>query len=1329
MHAGSGQLQDPSVQVEVPLSSRRYIGTSSVQPTPLVSDEQDVSPAPMSATDDGMLLCPPEPAKPSKAGCGDRFVRCCCRQLAWRPLLCLCLQQFAIVALVAVLWKPLEVDTDFESFVRADGPTSRHRDGFIHAFQFSEHTYAAKPPERRLFPRTHSTGIRELHIMYQDASGGNLLTERKLLAMQRFEQYLRELPGWRKLCKDGVSFLGDAHGAEYQELWGSSCDPGDSFMNYAWAAVPSSSTSSSRKITLNGKGFQLLPIDAVIHAIKNQPEMKGGSNADPMHRFFPKSFNVPGASDNLESSLLRSHFFFHPIVGEGTMYASSLEVNEAWRDFVVSELHPALIENKDMKEAGIEVFFKGSFITEHDIFNTLWGDCYLAAGGMTVVLACLFLHSRSSLVSVIGLLLIFESIPVSYVLFVTLSGLDKISIVNCVALFVIIGVGSDIVFVFTDTWKQSNTIVPEIGSADPKTRLYERLIWTYKSAGKSCAATTLSTACSFLANLASALQPLREFGLFMGLCVIWTYLLVAAISPVLLLKSETSEACGCCSKSARSIVASENMESSDSPVRMDDVQLPITRDYCCTVLSLDSARLFRDMIGEFIQRCRKRLVFFFCCISVIFLVASILMIKVDDGMPEIFPEGHNQHGVKDVDKQFTIALSSYPAFVYDLDMCDFTQVENKKDPEAEICEDKDVQCPAWTSMGECYDNEAFMARLCMRSCHQVDKPIFQSKGVHCKECLFDWCSVPEVPKKPVVGSQGNSCECFSKTKDPLSIQSADSVYGGNVTLRIAGLTQTDFELAWQAFENHVLQSVMPLNSVNQSVVRKPGLVNRPTFVQEHWRSGKTAMQTAFDVDYIVSAALVQDNNANPQFDSRGATEVQHCFCGGMSVCNDVGSSVGIVNITRPSERRQLQAPDMDRARPAEQRLLQAPDMDRLTRVGNVVTVVWGIEITEAGPFDLFANANSTEAWSFDWKFDPGDPKAQRSMRDLVTNIPAELRVLPGATWINDFEWWLERRGGFPSRRFHDAVPVFLERFLNNTDKFLWDSSGKVVAVKVDLYVGLSERAPLGETMALKEKWDAYIEKMNNRASARAGEAFHTSKLWVRAEAQSNIIGGTLMSILISVLCGFGAIVLFTKSFCLALFVSAVVMAIMLAQAFFMVVVMGWRLGAVEVVALIVFVGYVFTYNLHIAHMYQCCSGLEENATKQELRAERVRFALYRMGRSTVGSAATTLGCSLFLFFCTLRFFVKFGAVIFSVTSLSVIYALILLPALLMLCGPVKPPCLPRILQSCLQSCLLSILPGAVALQAEEPEPGLSAITPEGYKTETLKLKAAKDSTK
>ena len=45
-------------------------------------------------------------------------------------------------------------------------------------------------------------------------------------------------------------------------------------------------------------------------------------------------------------------------------------------------------------------------------------------------------------------------------------------------------------------------------------------------AGKSMLVTTLTTACSFLANLVSPIQVVADFGLFMGVTVIMNYIIV-----------------------------------------------------------------------------------------------------------------------------------------------------------------------------------------------------------------------------------------------------------------------------------------------------------------------------------------------------------------------------------------------------------------------------------------------------------------------------------------------------------------------------------------------------------------------------------------------------------------------------------------------------------------------------------------------------------------------------------------------------------------------------------------------------------------------------------
>merc|ERR1719272_1343493 len=75
---------------------------------------------------------------------------------------------------------------------------------------------------------------------------------------------------------------------------------------------------------------------------------------------------------------------------------------------------------------------------------------------------------------------------------------------------------------------------------------------------------------------------------------------------------------------------------------------------------------------------------------------------------------------------------------------------------------------------------------------------------------------------------------------------------------------------------------------------------------------------------------------------------------------------------------------------------------------------------------------------------------------------------------------------------------------------------------------------------------------------------------------------------ISLSCVFLGIFLFTFSIHLALLVMIVVMQIIVCLLFFMTVMMEWPIGAIEVLSLIVFVGFAVDYCLHVAHKYHTC---------------------------------------------------------------------------------------------------------------------------------------------
>jgi hypothetical protein len=297
------------------------------------------------------------------------------------------------------------------------------------------------------------------------------------------------------------------------------------------------------------------------------------------------------------------------------------------------------------------------------------------------------------------------------------------------------------------------------------------------------------------------------------------------------------------------------------------------------------------------------------------------------------------------------------------------------------------------------------------------------------------------------------------------------------------------------------------------------------------------------------------------------------------------------------------------------------------------------------------------------------------MMRMTESLSPSMRVLDDNVWIRSYANWLQEQSGpfaFPSRDFDATVAQFVS---TNQDAY-WnqvlteDSTGRVRAIRLDFLLELGTQAAVGVAIDALKAWDAHVKDMNSQASIRANNAFHASSLWVRAQAQDGIISSTSMTVAISIMVGFFAMLTFTcdlKLACLSMASSALTIISLL---FVMVVCMGWAFGAIEVVALIVFLGYLFSFNLHMSHAYRHAY-FDEGITCHEERRQRVQDALKVMGRSLLGSSITTAGCAVFLVFCTLQFFVRFGIVILSVTMLSLVYSLIFLPVLLLTMGPTK----------------------------------------------------------
>lgn len=366
---------------------------------------------------------------------------------------------------------------------------------------------------------------------------------------------------------------------------------------------------------------------------------------------------------------------------------------------------------------------------------------------------------------------------------------------------------------------------------------------------------------------------------------------------------------------------------------------------------------------------------------------------------------------------------------------------------------------------------------------------------------------------------------------------------------------------------------------------------------------------------------------------------------------------------------------------------------------------------------LVGDPPEDQKWTFDDRFDPKDPWAQRAMLEICTKVPEELLVHKFPCWLVGFRKWLLDSGKqFPTLNFDEDLRQYLV-ISAAADFQVWMVDGKLKATFFNVIVRYPKEAPAEKHLVLMKRWDKYLKEMNWWSAATANGAWHTSRSWVLGEAETAIKSSTYGTIAVSVGAGFVGTTIFTQDPTLALYVVFWVISIISGLAFFMVVVMGWSIGPIEVISLVVFVGYSVTYSLHIAHRYaeshaeECPlmptpppspapsrqvspSGLsvgspknksegdddekgnkktpEASFSRKVMREARCLEAVELVGGAVLGSAITTLVSSFFLMFCVLRVFFKLGVVVFIVTFLSIFFALLVLPATLFSAGPTLP---------------------------------------------------------
>ncbi|XP_049866317.1 protein dispatched [Pectinophora gossypiella] len=187
---------------------------------------------------------------------------------------------------------------------------------------------------------------------------------------------------------------------------------------------------------------------------------------------------------------------------------------------------------------------------EFGLKNTLFDlwviqDTWLIALGGLFVFLCVWIYTKSLLLTLLLFTAITYSLGIAYFLYVYVFNLEFFPFMNLLVIVVVIGIGADDAFLYMKVWKmvskqliRDNVINQDNGLTDIKnvssageTILIQILEETLKHSVVAIFVTTLTTAVAFFASYVSYIPAINCFSVFAGTAVLVNFLLMISWLP------------------------------------------------------------------------------------------------------------------------------------------------------------------------------------------------------------------------------------------------------------------------------------------------------------------------------------------------------------------------------------------------------------------------------------------------------------------------------------------------------------------------------------------------------------------------------------------------------------------------------------------------------------------------------------------------------------------------------------------------------------------------------------------------------------------------------
>ncbi|CAE8624975.1 unnamed protein product [Polarella glacialis] len=369
-----------------------------------------------------------------------------------------------------------------------------------------------------------------LQLFYQaldpESGGPGIFTKEALAEMKSFEQRLKGLAAYPDYCR--------------QRYTVGVCDEPYSASNIFFTVpnLTNASQSGTVSVVYDGSG-----------ALADIPTVLRGFLRDGVSWWTDKDFSAI----NLKSQYTRASFYGGwPLQGFLDIDDRSAKQNELTGKFMNRLFEDLLIKVDKPGDDRLPLkhmmvtWYESSFLQDLEIMYYLKHDLIWASGTIVVVSLLVLLRLQNIFIGTCCSLGVLFSFTTSYYFHYVVMGYQKLSVLDFISLFLIVGIAADDILLLFNTYSLASSILG--AGATPR----QKMAWAYKDAASAMLVTTVTTMGSFYSNCFSVVTVVRRFGFFMGTLTLVNYLLVLTIFPASILVNDLyiipciARCCCCC---------------------------------------------------------------------------------------------------------------------------------------------------------------------------------------------------------------------------------------------------------------------------------------------------------------------------------------------------------------------------------------------------------------------------------------------------------------------------------------------------------------------------------------------------------------------------------------------------------------------------------------------------------------------------------------------------------------------------------------------------------------------------------------------------------------